>query len=269
MKLYVEGVGLRGPGLADWMAGRRILAGQVAYRPAELVVIAGDTLPAAERRRATASVKLAIAVCSEAMIHACARPEETPSVFSSSGGDGATITAILATLATESRELSPTGFHNSVHNTPSGYWSIATHSREASTSLCAFDFSFAAGLLEAASQALTAQCPVLLAAYDLPYPPPLHAVRPIALGFAVAFVLSPQLTARSVAGLSIELTRADAPVTGMSDPVFEALRLGNPAARSLTLLIALAAAVEQRVIIEYVAGNVLTVAVVPLLEPSA
>ncbi len=112
-------------------------------------------------------------------------------MFASSGGDGETIHEILATLAGPARELSPTRFHNSVHNVAAGYWSIATGAKTPATSLCAHDGSFAAGLLEAGAQALATNGTVTLIAYDLPYPEPLASVRRIAAPFAVALLLSP------------------------------------------------------------------------------
>ena len=263
MKLYIEGVGLRAPGLADWNAGREVFSGQTEYRHERLVISSNETLPAAERRRATNVVKLAITVCSEALMHAGARAEDTPSIFSSSGGDGETITAILEVLATDARELSPTRFHNSVHNAPSGYWGIATRSYEASTSLCAYDFSFAAGLLEAASQVLTTKRAVLLASYDLAYPEPLHAVRPISYGFAVALLLSPRMTARTLAELSVSLNCHGGEPTKAVHPDLEALRQRNPAARSLPLLTAVAGTAEQQLSLEYIAGNSILISVVP------
>lgn len=268
MRLYLDGVGLRGPGIADWAAGREILTERVAYRPAELVLAASDLLPAAERRRTTETVKLAIAIGCEAMAHAGARPENTPSVFASSGGDGATVTAILEALASAEREVSPTRFHNSVHNAPSGYWSIATQSREASTSICAHDFSFAAGLLEAAGQALFEQRSVLLVSYDLPYPPALHATRPILGVFGNALVLTPHKTAHSLATLSIGMTRDGRPETTVPQPELEALRSQNPAARALALLTAVAEGVEREIAIQHVAGNLLIVRVTPSAEPA-
>ena len=69
---------------------------------------------------------------------------------------------ICEALARPEREVSPTSFHNSVHNAPAGYWSIATGSRLASTSICAYDVSFAAGLLEAAAYATVEHQPVML-----------------------------------------------------------------------------------------------------------
>ena len=268
MKFYVDGIGVRGPGLPNWTTARAVLAGCAPYQPAEVTLTTSDTLPPAERRRATDTVKLAIAVCSEAMHHAGACSATTPSVFASSGGDGATITAILENLATPARELSPTRFHNSVHNAPAGYWSIATQSRAASTTVCGYDASFAVGLLEATSQALVSNCSVLLAAYDLPYPPALHAVRPIAHGFGLGLVLSPYANVHSVAECRMELTRDRRPATALADPMLEALRVGNPAARALSLLLVLAERSSQTVLIDYVSGQLLAVTLQPIAAPA-
>jgi hypothetical protein len=165
-------------------------------------------------------------------------------VFASSGADGETIAAILAALATPGREVSPTRFHNSVHNAPSGYWGIAAQSREPVISVSCHDASFAAGLLEAGVQAVAGGRAVLLAAYDLAYPPPLDCVRHVEAGFGVALVLRP--ISSQLAPLHHELpqlrmvlgTGADA--TRCTDLGLEALRRGNPAARSLPLLALLA-----------------------------
>ena len=86
--------------------------------------------------------------------------------------------------------MSPTQFHNSVHNAPGGYWSIALATRAPSTSLCAVEASFAAGLLEACAQAVAERRDVLLIAYDVPYPEPLASLWTVAEPFAVAMVLS-------------------------------------------------------------------------------
>lgn len=151
MHIYVEGVGVCGPGLKNWQESRRILAGNEAYVPLPVVLPRCEVLPENERRRAVPTVKLALGVGSEALANAGRDAAATAAVFTSSGGDGATLNHILDVLASEERELSPTRFHNSVHNAPSGYWSIATRSREPSTSLCCHDASFPAGLLEAAT----------------------------------------------------------------------------------------------------------------------
>jgi hypothetical protein len=262
VKLFVEGVGLVGPGLADWPGGAAVLAGVADHQAAPVVLAASELLPPAERRRMTETVKLALAVGSEAVARSGRAAESLASVFASSGGDGATITAILEILASEQREVSPTRFHNSVHNAPSGYWSIATHSRESSTSLAAYDFSFAAGLLEAASLAVSEGRPVLLVSYDVPYSTVLRAARPIRSTFGTALVLSPERRAGSIATLTVALER-DVPETTMPGAALEALRQGNPAARALPLLAALAGGVARRVTLALMAGNCLTLDVAP------
>src|SRR5205085_5133320 len=111
-----------------------------------------DALPAAERRRTGAVIRLALTTGLQALANGGLSAAEVMTVFTSSGGDGQVIHEICEALASAHREVSPTRFHNSVHNAPAGYWGIATRSHAASTSLCAFDWSFAAGLLEACAQ---------------------------------------------------------------------------------------------------------------------
>jgi hypothetical protein len=263
MKLYIDGIGLSGPGLGDWMSGAPILAGRAAYEPTPTALVPSPLLAPAERRRMTDTVKLGLAVGSEAVAHAGLKAEDLPSVFTSSGGDGVTIISILEILASDERDVSPTRFHNSVHNAPSGYWSIATHSRESSTSICAYDFSFSAGFLEAASLAVSEERPVLLVSYDMPYPAVLDTVRPITSIFGTALVLAPQRSRRSLAAVMVSFGPGDVRETPMP-AAFEPLRAGNPSARSLPLLATIAAGAARTIAIQMMAGNLLTLAIEPL-----
>jgi Beta-ketoacyl synthase, N-terminal domain len=263
MRLYVEGVGLCGPGLDGWGESAPVLAGERDYVPAPVRVPPAALLPANERRRAVQTVRLALAVGAEAFAAAGRDPSGTATVFASSGGDGENIHQILSVLASSTRELSPTRFHNSVHNTPAGYWSIATGSRAASSSLCCHDDSFAAGLLEAAVQASSAQQAVALVAYDVQYPAPLGDVRPIGAPFAVALVLAPEGTGTAIAGLELDLR----PATDASDfgpPALEDLRRSTPAARSLPLLAALARKEAASLSLSYLGDMVLKLNVAPV-----
>ena len=117
---------------------------------------------------------------------------------------------------------------------------MATDSRQAVTSLSSYDSSFAAGLLEAAVQAVAHRRPTLLVAYDLPYPAPLDGVRPIGAIFGVAFLLCPLPCARALATMRLAVG-VDREASRCADPGLEALRRANPAARSLPLLTLLAA----------------------------
>ena len=78
-----------------------------------------------ERRRAPETVAVALEVALAACAMATARiPRQLPSVFASTHGDLAITDYMAATLATEPRTISPTRFHNSVHNAAAGYWTI-------------------------------------------------------------------------------------------------------------------------------------------------
>ena len=147
-------------------------------------------------------------------------------------------------LAAGDYQISPTKFHNSVHNAASGYYSIAVASHRAVTSLCAFDDTATAALLETAVQAIAAHSPVLMVCYDLPYPYPLSEARPTIDAWSLALVLAPpefepaiaQLTLIDGAGSAAE----DAVDTALADPLLDSIRLGNPTARMLPLFAAIA-----------------------------
>jgi len=188
-----------------------------------------NLLPPAERRRCAPSVAWALAVAQEAVTNSGVSGEDFAVVFVSSDGDGDIVHRLCSALATPAAEVSPTDFHNSVHNAATGYWSIGAHSSAPSTALCAYDSSFAAGLLEAACQIATEGRRVLLVAVDLPYPPPLAVHHPVQYGFAAALALEPG------AGLEISLQPG-----GAATPLPLQDFGGNAAAACLPLLAALA-----------------------------
>ena len=263
MKIFIEGVGVLGPGLNGWSASQPILSGTAPYADTPIVIPPNDLLPSAERRRTGIPVKLALAVGSEAIAHSQRKADELPTVFASSSGDGNNMHHIFDMLAHNGREVSPTRFHNSVHNAPSGYWSIATRSMAPSTSLACFDWSFAAGLLEAATQSLKSGNPVALISYDAPYPQPLHATRPISATFGVALVLFVKWSERSLAGVEIAISRSSKPVTTSAHPGLETVRSGTPAARSLPLLSVLAKHSSAEIHLDYITGNQVDVTIQP------
>jgi hypothetical protein len=239
LRLDVAALSVLGPGLPGWEVSRAILANRRPYCAGPVELPAPPELSPAERRRAIPSVRLALAVGAAAVAQSGEPPAQLPVVFASSGADGETIAAILSALTEPAREVSPTRFHNSVHNAPSGYWSLAMRSQEAATSVSCHDSSFAAGLLEAGVQAVSRDGPILLVAYDLPYPEPLHTARPIEGSFGVALVLAPM--SRDLPRIELALEATVAPETTLAaNPALERLRRGNPAARALPLLALLA-----------------------------
>ena len=246
----IEGVGLFGPGLPGWNASRPILNGETPYEARATVIPSPDVLPATERRRAGKSVRLSLAAGLEAAAGAGRAPRDLAAVFTSQGGDGENVHAICEMLAGDDREISPTRFHNSVHNAPAGYWGIATGAAQPADSLAAFDASFSAGLLEALARlAQRPSQPVLLIAYDAPYPQPLHATRPMADAFSAALLL-----AAGDGGARIDAGLVEERAPPMAQPGLERVRLGIPAARGLPLLQLLASGKPGRVVLEYMDG---------------
>jgi hypothetical protein len=262
LRAYIEGVGVLGPGLADWPRTADVLARRGAHVSAPAVLPPPAGLPAAERRRTGPVVKAALAVAHEAVAASGRDAATLASVFAASGGDGSNFHAICETLASDDPQISPTRFHNSVHNAPSGYWSIATRAMATSNVLCAYDGSFAAGLLESLAQVSVDGAAVLLVAYDTDYPEPLRRVRPIADAFGVALVLAPEPGERTLARIEARLT--DAPADTFGDAALEALRLCNPAARALPLLEALAQQRTANIALDYLDGTRLAVDIEPV-----
>lgn len=249
--LAIEGIGLYAAGLGDWQSGREVLAGMrdpvttAPLRPAPAL------LSANERRRAPESVLLALAVAEQACAMARRDPRELPNVFASAYGDLAINDYLCEVLARAPLELSPTRFHNSVHNAPAGYWTIATGCMATSSALSAGAASFGAGLLEAALLASCESTPVLFAAFDIAASGPLTDVVACNASFAVAFVLNPGASATAP---RLRLHPGDAAAAGLASPpvAMHASFAANPAAASLPLLAALAR--RERATLTLVAG---------------
>ncbi|RZS51889.1 beta-ketoacyl synthase chain length factor [Sphaerotilus mobilis] len=267
LSVFVRAVALVGPGLPDWAAAQAVLTGAVSWAHAPTALAAPQRLPPAERRRAGAAVKAALVVAEQVVAQAGIDPATLTTVYTSSNGDGANCHALCEALALPQRLVSPTRFTNSVHNAPAGYWHIAVSGREASTSLCAHDHSFAAGLIEAIGLVRTRRQPVLLVASDSPYPEPLQACRPMVDVVGVALILSPQAAVAGqgdLARLSVDLVPGDGVAdTRCDDAGLEGLRTQVPAARALPLLAAIARGQPAGVDIAWPAGPALRIEVQP------
>ena len=264
LEAWIDGIGVRGPGLAGWPATRDVLRDPATYRSEPTAFVAPSSLPPAERRRVGRGVKIALEVGHEAVAHAGRAASDLPSVFTSSSGDGDNCDAICRALAGD-RLISPTRFHNSVHNAPAGYWGIAAAARRASTSLCAFDASFAAGLVDALTQLDEDNEAVLLVAYDAPYPQPLFAARPTPDAFGVGLVLARARGPRSLARIAVSGSRVGI-TTSMRDASLERWRATIPAARALPMLDALARVERVPIAVEDVNGRTLSIDIHPVNE---
>ena len=238
LQVAVAGIGVLGPGLTDWPQAASVLRTPSDWSNAPTVVPAPLRLPATERRRAGVGVKAALVVADQACAMAGIAVDTAATVFASASGDPETCHAICDALARPERLVSPTRFTNSVHNAPAGYWHIAAQSRAASTSLAGFDATACAGLLEAAAQCASSGAAVLLVVSDMPYPAPLHALRPLPDVFACALLLVPP--GRPAAWPLALSVAAHGEPTRCSEAELDALRRAIPAARMLPLLQAMA-----------------------------
>jgi hypothetical protein len=237
---FINAVSVCGPGLDGWDRSRPILAGQQEYTQRDALPAMPSILAPNERRRAGAAVRLALTIAQQAHEMAGLAPGSIGSVFATSNGDGAVMHAMLQTLAAD-EPVSPTQFHNSVHNAAAGYWSIATGSRQPASCLAGHDATPAAALLKVMATVQTTQQPQLLCIYEAPMPAPLDAKRPTLGAFGVGLVLVPRAKETALARLSVTYQPGITPELSMpSLTALHALAGGNPAARLLPLLEALA-----------------------------
>nr|WP_242112116.1 beta-ketoacyl synthase chain length factor [Luteimonas aquatica] len=241
MFCVVEGVGFWAPGLPSWQAARDYVGGGALAADAPRKP-SPELLPPNERRRASESVSIALQVAADACRHAGRDPATLPSVFASTHGDMAITDYICATLAGEPRAMSPTRFHNSVHNAAAGYWTIGNGCRLATTAISALDASFAQGLLEALAQLHDGAEAILLAAYDTAASGPLGTVTRSEGVLGGALVLSrrdpDRPDARAIATLRATLVDGEPPAAPAG--ALARLGAGNAMAPMLPLFDALA-----------------------------
>ena len=161
----IAGIGFWARGLPSWQDACAYLADgtlpvDAPGRPSP------QLLAPNERRRAPETVAVALEVALAACNAAGRDPATLSSVFASTHGDLSITDYMCETLASEPRSLSPTRFHNSVHNAAAGYWTIGAGAMAPATAISAYDASFAQGLLEALAQLATGTGAVLLVACD-------------------------------------------------------------------------------------------------------
>ncbi len=242
--LFIDGIAFWAPTLPGWDAARAAFRGAAAPLAVPAKRPAPEILPAAERRRAPDTVALALEVAAAAVRASGLDAATLPSIFTSAHGDLAVNDYMCSTLASQPTLISPTKFHNSVHNAAAGYWTMATGCHEASTALSAFDNSFGAGLLEAACQCQADARPVLLVAVDVEAAGALASVTDSTGLLACALVLAPRASERTVAAFEWSLAGGPTRPAPIRSKAAKSLA-GNAMAGALPLLEAIATAAPQ------------------------
>ena len=147
-------------------------------------------IPAGMRRRTSMTTRMAVTAATLACTQAQVDTQSLASVFASLGGEIQVTDALCRLLPDDNELLSPTQFHNSVHNTTAGYWSILNKCQAPTTAIAAADDTFSMGLIEVWSQLQQqGNGERLLVCYDELWPD--YLAPPIGkTAFACAFVLS-------------------------------------------------------------------------------
>ncbi len=190
-------------------------------------------MPVAMRRRTSMTTRMAITAASLACQQAQVDASTLASVFASLGGEIQVTDALCRLLPDENELLSPTQFHNSVHNTTAGYWGILNHCQKPAIAIAAADDTFAMGLIETWSQMQqSGATDSLLVCYDELWPSYLAA--PMGqIAFACAFVLS---THSSQAQVSLSLPQVVSKKSNELKPQWVSLAETAPAAAAIPLL---------------------------------
>ncbi|WP_408951946.1 beta-ketoacyl synthase chain length factor [Lysobacter sp. Hz 25] len=238
LSAVIESVGYWSRGLPTWEAACAFamhgdLVADAPARPSP------QLLAPNERRRAPETVAVALEVALAACQAAGRDPASLPSVFASNHGDMAITDYMCATLASEPRTISPTRFHNSVHNAAAGYWTIGAGAMQPATALSALDASFAQGLIEALAQIAAGDEAVLLVGYDGAATGPLQTMWGSDGLLGAALVLARAPAGRRATGPLLRAWLSDEPPSPLEGKLSRR-EAGNASAAMLPLFDALA-----------------------------
>ena len=244
IELELLAVGLWTPGFADAAAwSLRHVPGTRSAADAEAP--RAELLPPMLRRRTSLLTRMAAEVAAQAIAGAGLDRAGVTVIYGSVYGEIRTTLDLLEALLDPAAPLSPTRFHNSVHNTAAGYVSIAAQNRGGNAAITAGRATLAMGLLECAGLVAAGAGPAVLVLAEEPLPEPLAAGRaygPLATAFALGPRASAPVAAASVpavsGGMSLRTCRlyqGDRAAATPGTPLPAGLA-GNPCAPALQLV---------------------------------
>jgi 3-oxoacyl-(acyl-carrier-protein) synthase len=190
--LLITGIGICATGMANWTQGDPLLLSTALPVLEPLPRLAPDCLPPVERRRCERHHQTRVSAAVQAVQDLSTKTSRNcPRSSARRTAMAKCLPACWPRCAQPQVSLSPTLFHNSVFNAPSGYWSIGSRSRVPSITVSAGAASFVAGLMEAHSQVCATGAAVLYVAYDAPFPAALASFARSVEPFACALRLEP------------------------------------------------------------------------------
>jgi hypothetical protein len=240
LRIQIESIAFWSSRLPDWKTARAVMRNEQEPLDTPQARPTPSLLAPTERRRAPDTVALALEVALQACKAADLAPHLPSTVFASTYGDLAITDYMCATLAATPTLVSPTKFHNSVHNAAAGYWSIGAHSLAPYIAISAGKHTFACGLLEAVVQAMCGDRPVLYVAYDIEARGPLATMTSSVGLLATALILSPHQTPTS-SSLTVELLNVSESLATTTQTAIADAVAGNPLTIAMPFFEALAA----------------------------
>jgi hypothetical protein len=236
-KVDLTGVGVWSESFSGWGQFCAVADGTSVEADSKLQP---ELIPARERRRAPHFVKMAIEVMDQACTMAGIDRSSVATVFGSGMGDMQITDYMCRTLATMPRTISPTKFHNSVHNAATGYWSIATESHAPASAVSGYAHSSSIAMLEGATQAMEENIPVLVTVQEGAAPTPFKSIYDCDRPLAVSLLFTPPGMGPSpFCELQVGVSRHDLPKEKPSLLASGALR-GNFVVELLDLLLVVA-----------------------------
>jgi hypothetical protein len=235
----VLGVGAWGPGFSDW----RTLTALMSTQPSDPALQDNyrkgpkpQIIPANERRRAPVAVRLAVESSWQAVNNANISPKDLACVFASGYGDTQLTDYMCRALNTENKQLSPTKFHNSVHNAAAGYWTISTVCNAPANSIAGLEWSVPLALLDAIIQSAQEQRPLLITCFDADVAPTMLPIMDNDFLFSSSIVVTTEKVSHAPQ-FTLELIQqaCDWPPVELNNQL-QSLYNDNPSAKMLALL---------------------------------
>ena len=233
----VASVGAWGGFFENWPALKTLLEG-APLPESKLKSPKPGIIPANERRRAPLPVKLAVESSMQATIAQGIEPSSLSCVFVSGLGDTDLTDYMCKVLASDNKELSPTKFHNSVHNAAAGYWTISTETMTAANSVAGYQQSVSLALFEAMVQCTSEDVPVLVTFYDAPVSDVLQPLLHNQHAFAFSMVLYPatsDIEGHLISANVESASMSEWPALAVENDYLNALYESNPSARILCI----------------------------------
>lgn len=237
LSFNILGLGAWGPGFSNWPELRTCFKQDYSFPDSAPAAPKPQIIPANERRRAPLMVRIAVEVSSQAIDQAQLDPREVACVFGSGLGDTEITDYMCRQLSTEEKALSPTKFHNSVHNAAAGYWTISTDCMKAANSIAAYQYTAGQALIEGVCHSVSHQEPVLITLFDIAATGLFGDLFSCRDSFAAAILINAQSEKckKTLVRSKLEFEGKAIP-TQCNNLELQSLQLTNPSASILPLL---------------------------------